>query len=106
MRDIKFRAWVNKEMHHFDLPSLYWRGEDTGEYSFPGLLPVMQYTGLKDKNKKEIYEGDILKDADFTFSVEFIGGCFCKVLDGEGYVIIDTDIEIIGNIYENPELLK
>lgn len=82
---------------------------------------VMQYTGLKDKNGKEIYDGDIVKlwlverDEVFwnSFLVKFFEGCFiCEFLGGdtEEYPIFEywndsQDLEIIGNIYENPELL-
>ena len=74
---------------------------------------VGQYTGLKDKNGKKIFDGDIVKD--------IAGGVYKVVYDTEymrfafeqdsikwgleGFVII-TDFEVIGNIYDNPELLK
>lgn len=108
MREIKFRAWDKKEkkMYYDVLHNI----------SFDGV--VMQYTGLKDKNRKEIYEGDILKLDSWSGLqiVEFIEGAFCLVNQGKqtGFT---SDIHyihhagipqaaVIGNIYENPELLK
>ena len=75
--------------------------------------PVMQYTGLEDKNGKEIYEGDIVKDDNKKIhEVRFLNASF--VIYGEynnkiqHWVIGQkkaTQLKIIGNIYENPELL-
>jgi len=86
------------------------------------LAELMQYTGLKDKNGKEIYEGDILRTFDYenqpTFIVEWRSehACFgmywpgnTGYMKGIGYDNRRTswdNIEIIGNIYENIELLK
>lgn len=74
--------------------------------------PVMQYTGLKDKNGKDIYEGDILcgyLDDDQNFlqkaTVGFLYGGFYPLCNGENFFSYGK-FEIIGNIYENPELLK
>ena len=77
---------------------------------------VGQYTGLKDKNGKRIFEGDILKFADADgrdvyLNVVFEDGAFLMEEDG----VINSDlipsydclgVEVIGNIYDNPELLK
>jgi uncharacterized phage protein (TIGR01671 family) len=75
---------------------------------------IMQYTGIKDKNGKEIYEGDIIRVDWFGWVAEvkwdgdngrFIGFTFGnerKIV----YVDREPKVEVIGNIYENPELLK
>ena len=82
---------------------------------------IGQYTGLKDKNGKEIYEGDVLQDKDCIYKVIFEYGSFdgkiIEVLRNVGtqkgmtyqlsFIISDNDnIKVIGNIYENPELLE
>ena len=82
---------------------------------------VGQYTGLRDKNSAMIFEGDIVKcDSGFITEVVFghftIGsdswgvehstpGFVCKYSDGSGHHGLDPDVEVIGNIHDNPELL-
>ena len=83
-------------------------------------LPIMQYTCLKDKNVKEIYEGDILSIKIYSGDkvivegktvVEFKDGCF-GVIWGHDKAFLSLNsffkakFEVIGNIYENPELLR
>ena len=69
-------------------------------------LDVMQYTGLKDKNGVEIYEGDYISDGLFIGVVEW-GASGWMIGDQDLWTYIDEDrYGVIGNIYENPELLK
>lgn len=74
--------------------------------------PIMQYTGLKDKNGKEIYEGDILKismqgELQYNyFIVKNMWDLRIGLQEYDPYMRIDKDIEIIGNIYENTNLIK
>jgi len=107
MREIKFRAWdtLEKKMvfGHFNLPPV-----DT----ITKTWLYMQYTGLHDKNGKEIYEGDILKYQSEICTVEWKLGAWlacCTKKDGlSGHWLGNNQEyieEIIGNIYENPELL-
>lgn len=71
----------------------------------------MQCTGLKDKNGKLIYEGDIVRDINipsyFYIIVWFKGGFYLKSTVSNSFLVFDTtQQEVIGNIYENPELLE
>jgi hypothetical protein len=74
-------------------------------------IVLMQFTGLHDRNGKEIYEGNIMQHAN-PFDIPFVVNwsnedCAFVFNDGStGYLINDTSFEVIGNIYENPELLN
>ena len=128
MRTIKFRAWHKKKkiMKQLTLLGLMWENcndppiySDFGETSYEEDVPhysdveLMQYTGLKDKNGKEIYEGDIVKstrcvhysiaecyfeDGSFQFKGTGCGSC-------DEYLSNNVlgDFEIIGNIHENKD---
>ncbi len=105
MREIKFRAWTGKEMFYDVERTLI-----SGKIAFRDKsLKLMQYTGLKDKNGKEIYEGDIIRARYITGNIivneiKFKKGCFGP----NGFYNWGDicELDVIGNIYENPELLK
>lgn len=136
MRDIKFRAWDYKKMNYSPVVS---DGTDGGSTSYVSLNDavdcfdgvLMQYTGRKDKNGKEIYEGDVVRLHYFYEALgeglgvfeaekEIIGHISFRELglwiegsneEESGYLLLfpqlhEEGLEVIGNIYENPELLK
>lgn len=117
MREIKFRAWnklgdemmFQKGLRHLAL----------AEFEMESNLIWMQFTGLKDKNDKEIYEGDIVSDYNNKLKscIRFEGSMFIVCNDDyeDSYVPLYDfcnceawceELEVIGNIYENPELIK
>lgn len=134
-REIKFRAWNEKHsiatlrmMYEVYINPEGKVGHPDGEYY---ELPLMQFTGLKDKNGKEIYEGDILKtfwqhDGVSNYDYELVGEVkwdeewlhFMIEKDkGDSTIAyplhsfeqdeLDAEsIEVIGNIYENPNLIN
>ncbi len=138
VREIKFRAWdkkgnemiyiKNEEEHKPYIRIQHTKGAVLiigEEWEMEPVdcimdIELMQYTGLKDKNGVEIYEGDIIKmdDEEWVEQVEWeegmasCGCCYSK-FQGSGFVNTWQDmrkegngIEVIGNIYQNPELLK
>lgn len=124
MREIKFRIWNNhaEEIAYNEFwvngsSIVYDDGKSYNDRELDNDLVVMQYTGLKDKNEKDIYEGDILKNESEAPTniiergvVVFDGGGFMmaekKQKGALGYYLHKLScVEIIGNIYQNPELL-
>jgi uncharacterized phage protein (TIGR01671 family) len=120
MREIKFRVWWKSHSE----PTIY------TEYDFfddtwtdAEYITVEQYTGLKDKNGKEIYEGDIIQE-EIDFNSKMTDGIFryrvywneeglCWALEHIGEESIHSELwqcnlstEVIGNIHENPELIE
>jgi uncharacterized phage protein (TIGR01671 family) len=134
-REIKFRAWVsqkdNFQINYALKESNMYRGfsfedvgsgrdeattycDDSNNWEEPkwDKAILMQYTGIKDKKSKEIYEGDIVKHKNGIKEVKYIEetysfdmGLSDNVSDQECNIDPNT-IEVIGNIYEHPELLK
>lgn len=115
MKDLKFRVWDKKTKRYWKQKEMseiggfyYTYGVDPDENEFD----LQQYTGLKDKNGKEIYEGDIAKGVSSLFEfkkgiVKFHSGMFSLGNDHEGSALDSCwDVEVIGNIYENKNLLN
>lgn len=119
MREIKFRAWDEHEkvMMYDDETAAhdvdYWEGVKSSRIDIINANiailadTIMQYTGLKDKNGKEIYEGDVVENSSAKWEVVFNRGCYAgKRIGSPDY---DThlalrgikEIEVTGNIYEN-----
>jgi len=119
MREIKFRVWsikgktmwyINKQTK-LSLEGDSWQVRDdvignrfrcSWHEDEKGIL--MQYTGLKDKNGKEIYEGDIIQRGTTVSDIVF-ENCGFKLRKGNSVCDVIKPFEVIGNIYENPELL-
>lgn len=140
MREIKFRAYIKASGTIHDVTGLHYMGGSISEiqifcnsvFMWYHILDVdlMQYTGLKDKNGEEIYEGDILECSDMEYlnQDDFTGtvaieDCEFHLKDEKGKSIelwddgsfdhfglslLQTNecCKIIGNIYENPELIS
>ncbi|MHA1268067.1 MAG: YopX family protein [Candidatus Helarchaeota archaeon] len=140
MREIKFKALDKEAKRIYDVVSINWdeNGEittvfvnnaDVIEELLPDDIELLQYTGLKDKNGKEIYEGNIVlvkgvlrpsgfddyfHDVKYVVKMEY-GVWYLELIrdfeqsyyyDGEELYVVRKRCEVIGNIYENPELLK
>ena len=123
-REIKFRAWlkeenkmVNVETMDFTDKSMQYleKNEIIDAYllrtTFLEDIELMQYTGIKDKNDVEIYEGDIIickYGPEIMMEVKWVDEGFRTLgkYNGDNYVgYVKNSAEVIGNIYENPELL-
>ena len=124
MREIKFRTWNDKTSTMTAPFSAEDIRNDEHYANWESFESLMQFTGLKDKNGKEIYEGDIVKMVldkiipryaicEVKWRDEYTGINFSHVRlenvinPGEGWSMSTHDTwEVIGNIYENAELLK
>ena len=104
MREIKFRMWDSLRNVYEDFFNTYTFWEKRTLNTIQDYLILEQYTGLKDKNGKEIYEGDIAEDSTgrvtVTATVIYIGSSFCFGFYNDYLDEWAERIEIIGNIHE------
>ena len=113
MRELKFRVWRSDSRGFYYFPLAYASPDKSGwtvmQLSSELAADTQQYTGLKDKNGKEIYEGDIVQIEHYwklyTYLVEWEDD-----KSGDGNLIVGFSGayehgEVIGNIYESPGLL-
>ena len=122
MRDIKFRVWDNDlEIMSYSDTDIFITFSDDGiciGYEIDDEIDdydLMQYIGLKDKNGREIYEGDIVEYKNEYHVIEWddckfmAKGFYCSSQDTPDDFFSEfayTNCKVIGNIYENPELLE
>jgi uncharacterized phage protein (TIGR01671 family) len=130
MREIKFRAKrIRGDSQWRYLNFNEWAGDDSPQTHFAGyamdIKTICQYTGLKDKNGKEIYEEDIVKfyikkDVSIYKQIEIVGTVYYRggvyriepilyYQRNHSIPIFQIDLlrtEVIGNVYENPEMME
>jgi uncharacterized phage protein (TIGR01671 family) len=120
----KFRAWLKNDKEMIDVDEIHWFNGELdiiGDYiTFvrkADEIELMQSTGLKDKNGKEIFEGDIVDykgreavvkwhGSYASFIYRFVDGLLERVSEWDPLFLAYYNFEVMGNIYENPELLE
>ena len=121
MRVIKFRAWhlnLNeflKDGFSISQDGLFLYDDNLNEWEIDPNFVIEQYTGLKDKNGVEIYEGDVIRGNLYEWDLPTMG---CIIYDSEHSTFANKNdggitflfrinkISVIGNIRENPELIE
>lgn len=117
----KFRAWLKNDKEMIDVDEIHF---DNGQLDFIGdaitfmrkadEIELMQSTGLKDMNGKEIFEGDIVRffDSLYTVFYDIVEGCYRLKPHDKRWVVdymcnfsSEESFEVVGNIYENKEYL-
>ena len=130
----KFRAWNQIDSEYIneinavmslDGSHIWWDINDSGEMKYeddPGNYKLEQFTGLKDVNGKDIYEGDIVQPVSLHINLKrgkpfevkkgnyVYGKWIAKDISNKGFSVngryFDYEIQVIGNVNENPELLE
>ena len=114
-RSLEFRAWDGKNMNHsysYSGPAIK-NGSLAEFFQHNFFNTIMQYTGLKDRNGTKIFEGDIVRNTDqdeLDTIISWIQDacCFGRICGGTEtwflYQFQAEEYEVVGNIYENPEL--
>ena len=120
MREIKFRAWCKAKKKLYEVYSIskyeivVYDISNQKEYLCEDCV-LLQYTGLKDKNGVEIYEGDIVENIQYLeYEVKFLQDDCAFVFQRKqqnpipisNSTVFYNNFKVIGNIYENPELLE
>lgn len=121
MREIEFRGkaigdgvWVYGDLHtRSKNPHIH---DTLGRRVYINTATVGQYTGLRDKHDKKIYEGDILSDGEVKYEVWYSddkGGFIAEMRDPQNDLVdylgcYDTEryMDVIGNVHDNPDLIK
>lgn len=115
----KFRAWDKELQTMLDISLMdfkngilvgeHWKFGETNSMSFDEI-ELMESTGLKDKNGKEVFEGDVVKCNGLLGTIEsFKAMWICSFVKYNNYQKVGffaQEIEVVGNIYENSELLE
>ena len=121
MREIKFRAWLTKkkamaEVYTLGLTGIEYSTVSVNKELWSGVgnedMVLMQFTGLSDKNGKDIYEGDVVTNVKFKDGSDYTNVNLHIYYEnahfgvGMAYLADVKELEVIGSMYENPDLIQ